>query len=591
MDLYLIHAPSVYDFRKRSIMFGPISDVIPSSSAFDMYPVGLTSIADYLERRGHKVQIVNLAQRMVTDERYDPERKLKKMEAALFGIDLHWLPHAHGSMEVARLLKKYHPNTPIVFGGLSSSYFHEELIRYPFVDFVMRGDSTEYPMSLLMEAVKSGAADFSHIPNLTWKDQTGTIHVNGLSWVPENLDDVDVPAYRYVMRSVVRYRRLRNFIPYGGWVKYPTTTILTVRGCAENCSLCGGSRAAYRLNCNRRRPAFRSPEKMLEDARIISRFSRSPIFVIGDVRQGGREYANRFLQLIKDARIPNEFVFELFWPADGEFFARIADSCAKYSLEMTLESHDEEIRRKNGKFACTNAEVEETVAGALKHGCRKLDIFFMVGLPGQTEESAIGCADYARALLERFNGDARLCFFVAPLAPFLDPGSRAFEAPEEFGYHVRCRTLEEHRQALLAPSWKHMLNYETNWMTRDQIANATYEAAYRLNELKRDFNLIPREVYASVRHKIEVSRSVLREIDEILAIKDPALQDNLLAALREKVIKLNKASLCGKNELEWPIRSRFASALSFLGLGLSLIGDVFQAALNSRKGQRGVPFA
>ncbi len=576
IDLYLIHAPSVYDFRKRSIMFGPISDVIPSSSAFDMYPVGLTSIADHLESHGHRVQIVNLAQRMVSDDGYDPERTLRKLDAKLFGIDLHWLPHAHGSIEVARLAKQYHPRTPIVFGGLSSSYFHEELIRYPSVDFVLRGDSTEMPMLLLLETIKRGETDFRDIPNLTWKDGDGAVHVNELSWVPDTLDDVNVPGYWYVMRSVLRYRRLKNFLPYGGWFDYPTTTILTVRGCSENCSLCGGSRPSYRLMCNRRRPAFRSPEKMIEDARLIASFSRSPIFVIGDIRQGGREYARRFLELIKEARLPNEFVFELFRPADEEFFARIEESCAKYSLEMTLESQDEEIRRKNGKFACTNAQVEGTIGGALRHGCRKLDVFFMAGLPGQTEESAVGCADYARELLWRFGGDPRLCFFVAPLAPFLDPGSRAFEAPEEFGYRVRYRTLEEHRQALLASSWKHMLNYETDCMTRDQIADATYEAAYRLNELKREFDLISQEVYLSVRYKIEASRSVLREIDQILAINDPGVREESLAALREKVIQLNKASICGKNELEWQVGSRFAGVLSFARLGLSLVGDVFR---------------
>ena len=29
-DLVLIHAPSVYDFREKDILFGPISDVVPS---------------------------------------------------------------------------------------------------------------------------------------------------------------------------------------------------------------------------------------------------------------------------------------------------------------------------------------------------------------------------------------------------------------------------------------------------------------------------------------------------------------------------------------------------------------------------------
>jgi hypothetical protein len=33
-DLILLHAPSVYDFRKKAILYGPISDVIHSSPVF-----------------------------------------------------------------------------------------------------------------------------------------------------------------------------------------------------------------------------------------------------------------------------------------------------------------------------------------------------------------------------------------------------------------------------------------------------------------------------------------------------------------------------------------------------------------------------
>lgn len=44
-DLILIHPPSVFEFRERSIVYGPVSDVIPSSSVFEMYPVGFLTLA------------------------------------------------------------------------------------------------------------------------------------------------------------------------------------------------------------------------------------------------------------------------------------------------------------------------------------------------------------------------------------------------------------------------------------------------------------------------------------------------------------------------------------------------------------------
>ena len=66
-DLTLLHAPSVYDFRKKTIMQGPVADAIPSTDEFEMYPVGLTSIASYLGKNQYNVAIVNLAYRMLRD--------------------------------------------------------------------------------------------------------------------------------------------------------------------------------------------------------------------------------------------------------------------------------------------------------------------------------------------------------------------------------------------------------------------------------------------------------------------------------------------------------------------------------------------
>ncbi len=57
-DLLLLHAPSVYDFRKHAILYGPVSDLIPSSTVFEMYPLGFTTMASYLHDRGMQVRIV-----------------------------------------------------------------------------------------------------------------------------------------------------------------------------------------------------------------------------------------------------------------------------------------------------------------------------------------------------------------------------------------------------------------------------------------------------------------------------------------------------------------------------------------------------
>lgn len=569
IDLALLHPPSVYDFRKNPMIFGPIADVIPSTPVFEMYPMGLTTLANVLENEGFNVVIVNVAYRMLTDPRYDVEKEIARLRPAVFGIDLHWLPHAHGALELARIVKKHHPDTPVLLGGFSASYYHDELIRYPCVDLVMRGDSTEDPVLRLLHTLRFGGS-LADVPNLTWKTGDGTVVVNPLTHVPEHIDHLPIPNYRYTMRSVFKYRSLANVIPYVDWLDYPITALLTARGCTLNCAICGGSEFAYRRVMNRTRPAFRSPEALVRDILEIQRFSHAPIFLIHDLRQAGEGHFERFVELLARERIENELIFELFYPAGDDFFSALSRAVPGFSLEMTLESHLEVLRERYGKFVCSNAEVEATLARALQSGVNRIDLFFMVGIPGQTYEQAVESADYARHLLSRFEGNRRLAFFVAPLAPFLDPGSLAFERPDEHGYRVLRQTLEEHRKALLASSWKDVLNYETETMSRAAIVDATYEASLRLARVKLDFGLLSPRAYGEIAQRIQASRMAIAEIDEIKRLPDGELRARRLAALTATVEEMSVRTPGAKAELKWPIRRRFAAAFRLVWIAVEL---------------------
>ncbi len=127
----------MYDFRKRPFFYGPVSDLVPSTPVFEMYPIGFMSMAVRLSHLGYKVRIVNLASMMLNNKDLEVERYISKLRSDVFGIDLHWLPHAQGSLETSKTVRKLHPSSKVLFGGLSSSYFHEELIRYPQVDLVL----------------------------------------------------------------------------------------------------------------------------------------------------------------------------------------------------------------------------------------------------------------------------------------------------------------------------------------------------------------------------------------------------------------------------------------------------------------------
>ena len=167
--------------------------------------------------------------------------------------------------------------------------------------------------------------------------------------------------------------------------------------------------------------------------------SRGPVFVLGDLRQAGHDYAQRFFAAIRGFKGP--VILELFSPASREFLEQAAAALPNFTLEVSLESHDPVVRHAFGK-AYANEPMERTIADALDVGAKRLDVFFMAGLPRQTAESVLGTIDYCEDLLRRFGTDGRLAPFISPLAPFLDPGSRGFEEPDEHGYRLFARTLE-----------------------------------------------------------------------------------------------------------------------------------------------------
>ena len=550
VDLVLLHPPSVYDFRQKTILYGPVADLIPSSSMFEMYPIGFTSIAEYLENAGYRVRIVNLAVRMLSDKNFDAEAMIKKLEAPLFGIDLHWLVSSHGAIEVARIVKRCHPEAKVILGGLSSSYFYKELMQYPEIDYVMRGDSTEEPLRRLMDCIKDNSQP-EDVPNLVWRDIKGKVRENPFSHVPADLSPLMVSNYADTVRSVIRYRDLASYAPFKGWKDYPITAVLTCKGCNENCVICGGSAAAFRKCYGRDKAVFRSPEAVMRSVKQIERFSRGPIFILGDLRQAGEDYAREVLRLLEKDRVKNQLIFELFTPAPKDLLRRMSRACPGFCLEISPESHDPEVRRASGRNY-SSRDLERTLADALDVGCGRLDVFFMIGLPRQTPESVMATVDYGEYLFQKFKGDKRLSLFIAPISPFLDPGSLGFEQPERHGYQILFQTLEEHRRALVEPSWKYSLNYETKWMNRQQVVDTSYEAILRLNGLKAKYGIIPPKMAETGEQRIKAAWEMAKRIDDILSRGD----HEELSRLKPEIDRINAFPIVERKQLELPAGAR-----------------------------------
>ena len=84
-DLFLLHAPSVYDFRERDdMLFAYLSDSdsVNVTSIYEMYPIGWFSIKQHLADHGFDTKIVNVASLMLMHPDLDVKRLLGRLGSA-----------------------------------------------------------------------------------------------------------------------------------------------------------------------------------------------------------------------------------------------------------------------------------------------------------------------------------------------------------------------------------------------------------------------------------------------------------------------------------------------------------------------------
>ena len=487
-DLALVHPPSIYDFRKRELKAGPISDVVPSTPIFEMYPVGFISMLSYLIKNGYNSRICNVATMMVMSKKFDVEKYLRSIESEVYGIDLHWLPHVQGAVKIARMLKKIHPDKPVLLGGFSASYFSDQILKkYPEVDFVLKGDFQEYSTMKLLDSLEVGRG-LENVPNLVYR-QNGMIKTNPVS--RENSMDKVFLDYKLLMRNAIRYHDIKGHLPYADWINNPEAVTIIEHGCQFNCSFCGGSNFAYKNNYFGVSPIFRNPSVIAEEIELAQEILGSPIFVAGDINLAGEKFYSELFREVKERRITIPILTEYFKPPTRDYLYALSRTFDDFAAEISPESSNEHIRRYNGR-EYTNAELEKSIDNAAELGCKKFDVYFTLGISQQGEKELDADIGYAKALTMRHTSNKMPVYvFISPLTPFIDPGSLIYEKPEKYGFHITARTIDDYYNLLEnGKSWTDFLNYYTDWMSVNDIERLTYKSEIEMIRARIDAGLI-----------------------------------------------------------------------------------------------------
>lgn len=529
-DLLLLHAPAFFDFRQRRDIYFPFlgtSGDVPITPLYEYFPVGFKTLKRYLSERGFDVKLMNLSTILLRFPMLEFEAIAKSIDASLIGIDLHWMVHVQGSLAVAERLKKIRPDIPLIFGGISSTYYADQLIRYPFIDMVMRGYDTHGPMATLLKTMKQGD-DLRVVPNLLWKSGDGQVHDNGLSHLPDTygcgIDWSDRP------QEVTTQT-------------FPILELLSTQnaGCAYSCPWCGGSCDAFqRIYGGSKSTVIRKPASEIryefEMANKLPGVDQHHFYAVGSYNESkrGLEF---FLDLIGESQFKS-VSYEQHHLTPNNILRRMAEANKRTTITISPQSHDPQVAKLAGSGNYSNQELECWLDEALECGIYQVDIWYFIGMPEQDERSVMETVDYCQRLLERFKG-GRVNPILCPMIPFLDPASAFFEYPDEYGYRVFYRTVEEHRRGMERASIINRINYETEWLSRSDLINVGFKAVRRLMEAKAESNFLPSAWIKDYIAKIDDALDFIGVVHEADCLSDDDERARALAELGDDILHRN----------------------------------------------------
>lgn len=142
----------------------------PSTSRYTRsatVPLGLLSIASYLESKGHNVRIYDR-----TVDKTDLHKVIDTFMPQLTGISMLSYKSISDTLQLAEELKKR--NIPVVIGGPLPSVLPEITLKNEFIDVVSVGEGEETWLELA-EYYENGSRELQNIKGIAYRDSEGNV--------------------------------------------------------------------------------------------------------------------------------------------------------------------------------------------------------------------------------------------------------------------------------------------------------------------------------------------------------------------------------------------------------------------------------
>jgi radical SAM superfamily enzyme YgiQ (UPF0313 family) len=377
-------------------------------------PLGILAVATPLKRAGFEVVLI--------DSTITPnfrQRVLEEVKDALcLGISLVTGPMIRETVDIARSVKKWDPEFPVILGGWHPSLLPKQTLEAPYLDYIVRGQGEDSLLELVQH-IRAGAA-----PDLI--AGIGFKRDGRLIMTPERplRPLVEMPPKAYELADFDAYERSCG----RRWAMYTSSL-----ACPFNCGYCTNS-GVYGRKWN-----ALPPEQFVDETTDLTRrYSLEMLWIVDD---------NFLVDLDRARGIAEGLVREnshYRWSiqATTNLTSRLSSEDLKllrraglHQICQGVDSGSHTVLQQMGKDWQDFEQIYESAARCIEAGIRpSFNIIF--AFPGEGKAERRETIQFMMDVCRRFPGAE---FWTNIFTPY--PGSPIFARTKELGIEVPS-TLE-----------------------------------------------------------------------------------------------------------------------------------------------------
>jgi radical SAM superfamily enzyme YgiQ (UPF0313 family) len=381
--------------------------LVNPSYPFEEFPrllVTLPYLAAALRAEGHEVEILDLLLARTTPARI--EERLARLRPQLVGITSVTLNH-HLAAGIAEVVRKWDERVPIVMGGPHVSFEIEGSFRdLSALDYIGIGEG-EHTIVELARALE-GRMDLRDVRGLAARDGERIVRTAPRP-LEDDLDTLPEPA--------------RDLVPLARYLAFDShASVVTSRGCPYECIFC--SAPAW----TGRKVRYRDPNLCVDEIERLAGLGFTEITIEDDLFT---LYRKHFLAVCGELiRRDTGIRWNAFSRVDT-ISPEIVETMARAGCQAIcfgVESGNQEVLDLVKKSSNLD-KVKQAMRMTQEVGICAL-ASFIIGLPGETEETLRKTVEFAESLREEFGS----LYGFHILSPF--PGTEVRERAAEYGLEI-----------------------------------------------------------------------------------------------------------------------------------------------------------